>query len=225
MYEDLLLQAPLFAGMDRQTLRELLLALRPQYRAFGQGEALLMAGTPMREIGVLLEGLAEARKITPAGREFMVTRMAPGGVYGDVLFGSDTKSPVTIQALSACKVMLLGYPRFFSAPVGATGGYTLFLQNLLRVISEKYFALDARVDLLLTHGLRRRIADWLLMEAKRQGSYTFSLPFTRAEMASYLGCERSALSRELSRMAAEGLIETKRGHFRLLAPDALQENR
>ena len=42
------------------------------------------------------------------------------------------------------------------------------------------------------------------------------MELTRAGLAEYLNCDRSALSRELSRMQQEGLIETYRGSFKIL---------
>ena len=44
---------------------------------------------------------------------------------------------------------------------------------------------------------------------------------TRAELAAYLNCDRSALSRELSRMQEDGLIELFRNTFKLLDPERL----
>lgn len=41
---------------------------------------------------------------------------------------------------------------------------------------------------------------------------------TRTELAAFLNCDRSALSRELSRMQEEGLIELFRGSFKLPTP-------
>ena len=220
--ENLLLETPLFGGINKDELKHLLEHLQPKYKEFAPGTFLLMAGNATNEIGVVLQGEAAAYKLTPAGREFTVATFSPGGIYGDVLFGSNTKSPVTISATAPCRVMLLGGARLFSVPADGGAAYTLFLQNLLRVISEKYFSLDARVDLLLTHSLRQRISNWLLMEAERRGSHEFTTDHTRASLATYLDCDRSALSRELSRMAAEGLIETKRGYFKLPDPDRLR---
>ena len=45
---------------------------------------------------------------------------------------------------------------------------------------------------------------------------------TPTELAAYLNCDRSALSRELSRMQEEGLIELFRGSFKLPDPDQLR---
>ena len=38
----------------------------------------------------------------------------------------------------------------------------------------------------------------ILLEAKRQGSSSFTIPFDRQALADYLGVERSAMSAELS---------------------------
>ena len=43
----------------------------------------------------------------------------------------------------------------------------------------------------------------------------FAIPFTRAELADYLCVERSAMSTVLSRLRAEGLVETRGRRFRL----------
>ena len=48
------------------------------------------------------------------------------------------------------------------------------------------------------------------------------LPLTRETMASLLGVNRSALSRELSRMEREGTIRLERGGAALLRPAALR---
>src|SRR5699024_12447397 len=62
-----------------------------------------------------------------------------------------------------------------------------------------------------------------LFRSERAGQLTFRIPFTRAQLADYLNCDRSALSRELSRMQREGLLDTYRSSFKLLQPDALRK--
>ena len=67
------------------------------------------------------------------------------------------------------------------------------LQNLVLTISNKYFALDRRIELLICKSLRTRISLWLLEQAEAAGSDTFAVPLTRAGLAEYLNCDRSAL--------------------------------
>ena len=47
-------------------------------------------------------------------------------------------------------------------------------------------------------------------------------PYARAGLAAYLGCERSALCREISRMRRDGILEVNGRMFRLL-PDGPQK--
>ena len=56
----------------------------------------------------------------------------------------------------------------------------------------------------------------------RQISLTFTVPYSRIRLADYLNCDRSALSRELSLMQRDGLLETYKSSFKLLEPDALR---
>lgn len=72
------------------------------------------------------------------------------------------------------------------------------LQNLVRTISDKYFLLSRRVDLLLLKSLRAKVCAYLLSEAEAHHSLTFTVPYSRIQLADYLNCDRSALSRELS---------------------------
>jgi len=57
---------------------------------------------------------------------------------------------------------------------------------------------------------------YLTMQANKRHTKTFSIPFTREEMASYLCVNRARLSHELSLMEQEGIIEFKRNKFTLV---------
>ena len=43
----------------------------------------------------------------------------------------------------------------------------------------------------------------------------FDIPFNRQQLADYLNLERTNMSKELSKMQAEGLIEFRKNHFKL----------
>ena len=79
-----------------------------------------------------------------------------------------------------------------------------------------------RVSFLSEPCLRRRVRLFLQVCRSRQGSDCFRLSLSREEMAAYLAVNRSALSRELSRLQQEGLIEFNRNSFRLhFSPEQL----
>ena len=214
----LLRSTSLFTGIEDDALRVLLSELGAVIRSYGKGEALVQAGMPSRRVGIVLTGSIEAYRPAPGGARVPITRMGPGGVFGDVLGGSSLDSPVTVVAASSCEVLLFPYERLLLSDGSAA--HQQALQNLVRTISDKYFLLSRRVDLLVLKSLRAKVCAYLLSEAEQQGSLTFSI---RIQLADYLNCDRSALSRELSLMQRDGLLDTYRSSFKLLQPDALRQ--
>ena len=220
-YLPLLQTTTLFAGLSAAELSTLLSRLGGSVRSYGKGEALVLAGEPSRRVGIVLTGSIEAYRPAPGGARVPITRMGPGGIFGDVLGGSSLDSPVTVVAASSCEVLLFPYERLLLSDGSAA--HQQALQNLVRTISDKYFLLSRRVDLLVLKSLRAKVCAYLLSEAEQQGSLTFSIPFSRIQLADYLNCDRSALSRELSLMQRDGLLDTYRSSFKLLQPDALRQ--
>ena len=56
---------------------------------------------------------------------------------------------------------------------------------------------------------------YLSAEAQRLGTYELDIPFSRQQLADYLGVERSGLSLELGKMKQDGLLEFHKNHFEL----------
>jgi CRP-like cAMP-binding protein len=221
-YLPLLQTTSLFAGLDDEALLTLLRELGAARRCYGKGETLLLAGQPNRRIGIVLSGQIQAVRPAPGGALVPITHMAAGGVFGDVLGGSSMSSPVTVIAREGCEVLLIPYDRLLALRDGSSPAQIRVVQNLVRTISDKYFMLSHRVDLLVLKTLRAKVCAYLLSEAERAGSQTFTIPYSRIQLADYLNCDRSALSRELSQMQRERLLDTYRSSFKLLQPEALR---
>lgn len=219
-YLPLLQSTSLFAGIEAEELRILLSELRASVRSYGRGETLVEFGLPNRQVGIVLSGRIEAWRPAANGARIPMTHMGPGGVFGDVLGGSSLTSPVNVTAAAQCEVLLVPYERLLLSD--GSPARQKVLQNLVRTISDKYFTLSRRVELLMLKPLRAKVCAYLLGEAEQAGSTTFTVPFTRVQLANYLDCDRSALSRELSCMQRDGLLETYKSSFKLLNVDALR---
>ena len=210
----------LFAGFERSDLETFVAAFPPTVREYTKGETILAAGAANSLLGIVLAGEVEAIKETRAGRVFVAARQHRGALVGDVLSGGQALSPVTLRSVGASRLLFFSYPQILTAPSQYSALLRRFFANWVAVLSGKYFSLHRRVDLLLLKSLRQKIAAYLIAETV--GGREVTLRFTREGWANYLGCERSALSREISRMAAEGLISVKGRRISLLRPDALQ---
>ncbi len=219
----ILINSSLFKGLTENEIKTLLPMLEAKEMKFEKDAYILHLGKNMHHIGILIDGAAEVFRWSANGANNAISLMFPGSVFGDVLGISRSTSPVSITAIKPCTVLFLPHENFFNLKTAPENAKRKLLNNLLHCLSDKYFDLSLRIDILLMKTLRQKIALYLVEQSKIMGSDTFLVPYTRIKLANYLGCERSALSRELSMMNKDGLLETYKQSFKLLNKQALIE--
>ena len=195
--------------------------IRTEFFSFRNRVVVIVVGVTLGALSLLYTNDMARRLKEKEQHDVALWAHAMERVTRDVLGGSSLSSPVTVMASAPCEVLLLPYERLLLSD--GSPAHQRVLQNLVRTISDKYFLLSRRVDLLVLKSLRAKVCAYLLNESERAGSLTFSIPFSRVQLADYLNCDRSALSRELSLMQKDGLLDTFKSSFKLLDPDALKQ--
>lgn len=213
---EILQKSGLFDGMTAEETEKMCVCLRGRRRNMERGEALWHTGDAVSACALVLRGRLRAEAVSETGDRRIAALHGPASLVGDVLMATAGRSPVDVLACEDTEVLLLPFARIMGGCERCCVCHVRLRENLLREIAGKFWAQRRRIAYLSEPSLRGRIAARLLDEARRTGSDTFSLHCTREELAELLGVNRSALSRELSRMAREGLIEVYRDSFRLL---------
>jgi CRP-like cAMP-binding protein len=140
-----------------------------------------------------------------------------GSEIGVLLAASpEYDSPVSVQAQEDVSVLLIPYDRLFARCKRACQKHETLLRNYIGIVAEKGLVLHERMNCLLKPTLRDKILTYLMRVSREQQSRTVSIPMNRNAMAEYLNIERSALSRELSCMKRDGLIDYHKNGFKLL---------
>lgn len=214
----------LFEGLTRGEIAALCRAFHCRSAYYPKGSIVLRRGEQVENAGVVLSGGVQAERNGADGTLYVVARHGAGALFGDVLTVSrDRKSPVDIAASEDTTVLFVPLAALMEdAPPECRASQVRVRLNLLSELAGKYWALNARLDLLRAPTLRAKLARRLLMERRAQGSDAFELRGTRESLASELGVNRSALSRELGNLAREGVLTARRGHFVLLDVPALE---
>lgn len=188
-------------------------------RHFRPGEYIVRAGEPVSGFGIVLEGVVQVFKEDYFGNRSLLSRCREGDLFLEaVRLTRPENSPVNVQAVTACSVAVLDYAKLF-APAGNCRVHARVLENLLRVISTKVLALNRKISILSKRTIRDKVLCFLKEEGG--GSTEVRIPFGRSALADYLCVDRSALSRELSRMKERGEIDFDGNDFRIkigLAP-------
>ena len=132
------------------------------------------------------------------------------------LFSALSKeSPVSVQAQDEASVLMIPYDRVLAPCEKACPKHDRLLRNYISIVAEKGLILHERINCLLKPTVREKILAYLLRVSHEQKSSSFQIPLNRNAMSEYLNIERSALSRELSSMKRDGLIDYHRNNFRL----------
>lgn len=84
------------------------------------------------------------------------------------------------------------------------------------MVSLKNMALMEKIEITSRSSLRDKVLAYLSLEAQKNNATSFKIPLNRSEMADYLCTNRSSLSRELSNMKRDGIIDYNQKTFHLL---------
>ena len=209
-------QTKLFAGIPAGQIAGLLGDIRARRAYYRKGEMIIEEGNKVSEFGVILSGHGRSVKWDASGKLITITLLHQGSEIGVLLAAKPGyESPVSVQAQDDVSVLMITYDSMIAGCDRSGPGHQQFLRNYIGIVAEKGLVLHERIDCLLKPTLRAKISNYLARVSREQQSLTFSIPMDRNAMAEYLNTERSALSRELSYMRRDGLIDYHKNCFRL----------
>jgi len=216
-YLNQLLETPLFQNIDAADAEDLLTCLSPQAKCFAKGNYITRSGENVHAIGLVLQGVVQMLKEDVWGNRTILTVLPEQSIFGETFVCSGYyNSTVSFQAATDCTILFLSFDRILHSCGKACAFHHRLIDNMVILIAQKNIQLMEKIELTSRKSLREKILLFLSLQAQRNQGLYFTIPMSRMELAEYLGAERSALSRELSRMKDAGLIDYDRNTFRLL---------
>lgn len=190
------------------------------YRTYEAGQTIIWSGDRMDFVATVVEGIATLTQTMEDGRTQMVGLLLPSDFVGRPGRDSAAYDVVATTRLTMCcfrkkpfEELMLRTPH-----IG---------QRLLEMTLDE---LDAAREWMLLLGrktAREKIASLLAIIARRDatlklksgtGQIVFDLPLTREAMADYLGLTLETVSRQISALKRDGLIELE-GKRHVTVPD------
>lgn len=210
---------PLFRGLSAEDFAFCLSFLHARPSAYRKGEFLHRMGEPLHAFGLLLSGNIGVYTDDMDGKCMMMASVTPGESFGESLcFLQIQQVPVYILAAEDSVVLWLDAAGIAAlSPQDDIRAFSL-ATRFSSALAERTLAMNDRIQILSQATVRDRVIAFLSRARRRYGGDTFSVPFDRASLAVYLAVNRSALSRTLSEMKKDGIIDFYRNTFRLLHP-------
>ena len=211
-----------FDGIPEDKYPNVLNCLKAVRREFPRGSSVLNIGDSSHPAGLVLKGSLEISMLDENGSQINVKHVPAGGVFGMAMAcAGKTLSPVRLAALSDCELLLLDFTAILEPDTSDCPYRSRVSANLVRDMARQTLFLNQRLRIIGQKRLRSKIK--IFLQCQHIGpDGTVHIPFKRSELADYLYSDRSALSRELGRMAQEGILEYSGQNIRILNMDFLK---
>lgn len=200
---------PFFSALRQDTFERLAGAVRIE--RFRKGDTLFRQGERASSIFVVIEGFLKLSRVSPQGEETLIRIFGRGETIAEsvAVLGDDhtttaeATGPVTVARLPAHVVAQIAR----EAPELALA--------ILSESSAKIWALMDEIETLKAQTADQRVLRFLIsLCGQSSGPLTVRLPYTKGDIAAYLGLKQETLSRSFARLRNVGVeIEGRDAHI------------
>ena len=206
----------LFRGIDKKDIEPMLNCLMAVQKQYKKGQVILQEGEPTQLIGVVLSGMALISCTDIWGNNSILGSAAPGSVFAEA-YACLPSEPllITVSAAEDTTVLFMNIGKVLTTCTNACAFHTKLIRNLLTVGAQRSLHLSRRILHTSSKSIRGRLLSYFSECVKKSGNYSFNIPYSRQQLADYLGVDRSAMCNELSKMQRDGIIQYNKNNFSL----------
>jgi CRP-like cAMP-binding protein len=196
---------------------------RCTWRRYDENETVVDYEDESTDVFFIMTGEVRILIRTMAGKEIILGEMRGGQFFGELAAIDGTKRSANVTALTRCEVCIMPAQIFkeivFASPLTA--------DKLLRMLVTRVRELNARLAEHAIFDLKHRLYSELLRlanpRAGHPGEKVVSPPPFHHVLANRIGCRREQVTRELSAMTQDGIVERTRGALIIRKPEVLEE--
>ena len=205
-------KSPLFSGLSENEISLALVFFAAHEAEYKKGEHINNAGDKLGFFGLVLDGAVQVYTVDIDGNQMIMANVEPGETFGESLSFLGREADIYICASEDTKILMMSSERIASGDTSSQLGLAL-TQRFISILANRTLSQNARIQIMSKLTIRARLTAFFTECVQKSKSFEFDVPFDREDMAIYLGCDRAALSRELSKMKREGLIDFRKRHF------------
>ena len=207
----------LLGGLNPEQLENALCFFGAQLKSYKRGQLIHSSGSALTAFGLMLCGSVQVYAVDISGNRIIMANVLPGETFGEAMcFLKSEELPANILATSDVRILMMHTDKMNSAAGFDSPADRLWTQRFISALAVRMLQMNGRIQVLSKETLRSKLLTLFSQCVHGYSASSFTLPMNREDMAAYLGVNRTALSRELSKMRDEGLIAFHKNHFVLL---------
>ena len=208
----------LFNGLPEEQISAIaMITLENSYK---KGENIFSEDEQATGLYVVSSGRVKVFKLSSEGREQILHIFGPGEVFGEVPVFAGKKFPASADAME--ESLIFFFPR--DSLVDLIRKNPSIALNMLAVLSMRLRGFTSLIDDLSLKEVPGRLAKHLIyLKEQQKDSYKVDLNITKGQLASLLGTIPETLSRILTKMTDQGIIETDGRKIRIIDIGTIEE--
>jgi len=205
----------LFKGISEKEQNKLFTLLKSHVYTFDVNKDILQLIKGDNIIGIINEGSADIIRINYNGDKSLIEKLEKDSIFGTYISFVNTNE-LQIITKEKTTVTIIDYRRLLNEDNINKRYYNIFVQNLFTILNQKIKEKNERISIISNKTIRNRLLEYFEINQSNDGTNYIYLPFNFTEFASYLGVDRSAMTRELKNLKEEGFIEIKGKRIKIL---------
>lgn len=215
-YLHIIKDSPLFTGIDEVNLRSVLECFCGTCAKYTKDEFVYRAGDAVHTIGMVLRGGVYIIKEDVWGNRNILAKIESGNYFAETYACTANKLlDVSVVAAEKTEILFLDVVKIMTVCSSACSYHSRLIRNLLSVLAEKNLMMNRKIEHMSKRSIREKLLSYLSEQVLNAQNPYFEIPYNRQQLADYLSVDRSALSKELSKMSEEGLLSYQRNIFKL----------
>lgn len=204
-----LARVPFFARLDDNELAAI--EARCGMRGVEPGEAVHLAGRPATHLTVVAQGVVKLTRPAPDGRELLTDVAGPGGHLGTLPALGEERYVDSAWALTPGCLLRLGVDDLAEV----LDAHPQVTRDALRVVAAQLREAQSAAHRFAAADAEQRVAAALLLlvdrlGVRRDGARLINAPLGRDDLAGLAACAPETVSRVLSRLRRDGVLDTGR---------------
>jgi CRP/FNR family transcriptional regulator, cyclic AMP receptor protein len=201
-------RAPLFGSLTKEEL--LALAQRTATKRLQRGELLFGEGDPCKGLYLVASGKIRIFKLSPAGREQVLAMEGPGSSFAELPVFDGGNYPAAASAAEDAELLFISRQDFQNF----CREHPEVALKVIAVVGTRLRRLVGIIEELSFTTVRERLIALIVQLAKTSGTPArdgihVELSKSHQDFAAELGTVRELISRNLSRLQAEGFLEVE----------------
>ncbi len=215
---EIISKTPIFNGLSEDQLKAMRSIAEDQF--YDKGKIIFMEGDEGNGFYIVAAGKVKIYKVSMDGKEQILHIYGPGNPFGEVSVFSGLKFPAVAEALIKSHILFFPKDSFISL---LSKNPSLALK-ILALLSRRLRQFTLLIENLSLKEVPGRLAAYFISLSEEQDiPDILTLPVSKGQLSSLLGTIPETMSRILSRMSKDGLIEVNGREIKILNNPGLEE--